>query len=218
MIKNRLFHQPQAVLWDMDGVLLQSDHLWKNGFINETLENGHQWSSIDTTACRGKTNNDITLHLATIFDLNLAQKIVKNVEDSVVANITPALISPRAIEVLTYYYNKEIPMAIVTSSLPEVVQALERLLPLPFFKQKITSLDVTKGKPDPQGYLLAAKYLKVDIEHSLVFEDSDSGIQAGINSKAHVVAMPKSNNFQPNSKLTIVKDLEDWHTRFLLEQ
>ena len=102
-------------------------------------------------------------------------------KDSVVANITPALISPRATEVLTYYYNKEIPMAIVTSSLPEVVQALERLLPLPFFKQKITSLDVTKGKTDPQGYLLAAKYLKVDIEHSLVFEDSDSGIQAGIN-------------------------------------
>lgn len=216
MEKNNNHYHPQAVLWDMDGVLVQTDHLWKNGFIEKTKEQGHIWRSEDTAACRGRTGEDIALHLSTIFTSSQARKIVKEVENFVASNINHGILSKNVVEVLTYYYNKSIPMAVVTSSLPEIVESLEKILPLPFFKEKITSKDVSVGKPNPQGYYLAAQKLGVEIKECLIFEDSDSGIQAALSSGAHVIAMPKTETFQPSTRLTIVKDVKDWHERYLL--
>lgn len=79
--------------------------------------------------------------------------------------------------------------AVVTSA--SRVLATNRMaaagIPLP--ELLVSADDITRGKPDPQGYLLAAEALGVDIASTVVFEDSAAGIQAGRASGARTVAI-----------------------------
>lgn len=58
------------------------------------------------------------------------------------------------------------------------------------FDVTISDNDVTRSKPDPEGYLKAADALSVDISRSLIFEDSITGVTAAIASGAFVIGLP----------------------------
>ena len=68
---------------------------------------------------------------------------------------------------------------IVTSALPQLAHARLEKAGIPIPKELVTSSDVTKGKPDPEPYLVGSRKLSVDIERSIVFEDAPNGILAG---------------------------------------
>ena len=206
---------PSAVLWDMDGVLVQNDHMWKDGYVTQTLINGHKWRDEDTKACRGKTGEDIAKHLSTIFPIDLALSIVANVEQGVVEGMDHSILGNHSLEVLDYYFSRSIPMAIVTSSVNAVVDKYVSLLSKDYFSLHITSADTPIGKPNPFGYQLASDKLGVNIKDCIVFEDSDTGIQAGINSGAHVIALPRNEQWVSGEKLDVVKDLQDFYNKFL---
>jgi beta-phosphoglucomutase-like phosphatase (HAD superfamily) len=211
-----IFNSPQAVLWDLDGVLVQTDHLWKNGYVEQTLLNGHLWQESDTKACRGKTGDDIAKHLATIFNPEIALKIVDEVEKSVIRGMDHTVLPTHSIEILDYYYQREVPMVIVTSSIPAVVEQYLTLLPKNYFSFYLTSKDTAIGKPDPQGYNLVMSRLSLSSEKCLVFEDSDTGIQAGVNSGSNVVALPRTQNWENSPRLSIYTSLSEFYFKNLL--
>ena len=76
---------------------------------------------------------------------------------------------------------------IVTSALPQLAHARLEKAGIPIPKELVTSSDVTKGKPDPEPYLVGARKLSVDIERCIVFEDAPNGILAGKRSGAALV-------------------------------
>jgi mannitol-1-/sugar-/sorbitol-6-phosphatase len=76
--------------------------------------------------------------------------------------------------------------AVVTSAPPELATVRMRAAKLPLPRVLVTSEDVRRGKPDPEGFLLAAERLGVRIEQCLVFEDSAAGVAAARASGAHV--------------------------------
>ncbi|MDR2125354.1 MAG: HAD family phosphatase [Prevotellaceae bacterium] len=65
-----------------------------------------------------------------------------------------------------------------------------------WFNVIVSANRVTRSKPDPQGYLLAAENLKSDVNDCIVFEDSFAGIEAGRNAKMTVVALATTNSRQ----------------------
>lgn len=81
--------------------------------------------------------------------------------------------------------------AVVTSSDAQKMSYLQRRHPgfLDRFTTVVTAADVTRSKPDPQGYLLAAERIAVPIERCFVFEDSLSGMAAGMASGATVISL-----------------------------
>lgn len=81
--------------------------------------------------------------------------------------------------------------AVVTSSDAQKMSYLQRRHPgfLNRFSTVVTAADVTRSKPDPQGYLLAAERIAVPIERCFVFEDSLSGMAAGMAAGATVVSL-----------------------------
>lgn len=96
---------------------------------------------------------------------------------------------PHALETITFFYEKRVPLALVTSSSGEEVAVILQKLGLQgFFRHIITRDDVTNVKPHPEPYEQAVKRMGVDKKDCIVIEDTLSGIHsataAGITSLA----------------------------------
>lgn len=79
--------------------------------------------------------------------------------------------------------------AIVTSAIRPLAAKRMALCGLPFPATSVTAEDVSEGKPDPQGYLLGAARLGVAPSETIVFEDAEAGIRAGLAAGARVVVV-----------------------------
>ncbi|WMY10961.1 HAD-IA family hydrolase [Paraburkholderia phenoliruptrix] len=88
--------------------------------------------------------------------------------------------------------------AIVTSADRVLAQNRIAAAGLPMPDVLVTAEDVDQGKPSPDGYLLAARQLKVDVRSCIVFEDAPAGITAGLRAGAQVVAVASTHT---NGKL-----------------
>jgi len=98
---------------------------------------------------------------------------------------------PEAKEFLTWLQSIGVPRVLVTSSdnkkmehLRDEIPELERMM-----TDKVTADKITRSKPDPEGYLLAAKLIGADPQHCAVFEDSLQGVKAGKASGAYVIGV-----------------------------
>lgn len=98
---------------------------------------------------------------------------------------------PGAKDFVEWLINEDIPRALVTSSDDEKMQHLREQLPeLEKMMTDIVTADkITKSKPDPEGYLLAAKLIGIEPKHCVVFEDSLQGVKAGKASGSYVVGI-----------------------------
>jgi sugar-phosphatase len=76
--------------------------------------------------------------------------------------------------------------AVVTSATRDLAEVRMRAANIPIPEVMVTAENVSRGKPDPEGFLLAAKQLGVPIGECLVFEDSPAGVRAAKASGAHV--------------------------------
>ncbi|MEZ4670101.1 MAG: HAD family phosphatase [Anaerolineae bacterium] len=87
------------------------------------------------------------------------------------------------------------PVALVTSGEPHKVEAVLSQLNIEnVFSTIVTAVDIQHGKPDPEGYLLAAKRLAQAPENCVVFEDSTAGITAGYSAGAFCVGLDSWGN------------------------
>lgn len=94
-----------------------------------------------------------------------------------------------AIDFLATLNQHNIPWAIVTSGTKPVATARMKAAGIPTPPKLVTAELITKGKPDPEPFLLGADKIGIDIRDCIVFEDAPAGIQAGIASRAQVVAI-----------------------------
>jgi HAD superfamily hydrolase (TIGR01509 family) len=110
-----------------------------------------------------------------------------------------------------------VPMALVSAS-PRIIvdAALAHIQPLPF-STTISSDDVKRTKPDPEGYLKAAHELKVDIGNSLILEDSLTGVTAARASGAKVIAVPHLVKIERDFQTKVLKSLEELDIDLLRE-
>jgi beta-phosphoglucomutase-like phosphatase (HAD superfamily) len=92
--------------------------------------------------------------------------------------------------------------------------ALSHVKPIPF-KVTISSDDVQKTKPDPEGYLKAAEQLGVNIRNSLILEDSATGVAAARASGARVIAVPHLVQIDADHQTKVIKSLEELSVNLL---
>jgi sugar-phosphatase len=99
--------------------------------------------------------------------------------------------------------------AIVTSAPAALARLRISVAGLPFPRIMVTGEDVTRGKPDPQGYLLAAEKLGVPIADCLVFEDAPAGLQAGEAAGASVLAITATHTAPLDPPYPAIRDYQD---------
>jgi sugar-phosphatase len=174
-------HTYAAFLFDMDGTVLDSsaavDRVWgswakRHGVdVPTLLASVHGVRSEDTIRRFGGADVDVAKEAQWILEAEVADV------DGVVA--LPGIQDfVAALDPDTW--------AIVTSAPRALAEVRLRAVNLPIPKVMITAEDVKRGKPDPQGFLLGAQRLGVNIGECLVFEDSPAGVAAAKAAGAHV--------------------------------
>lgn len=175
-----------AALFDLDGVLIDSESIytvfWNR--MNELFPTG-----IDNFSyvIKGTTLPQILNRYFPDPKVQAELRVyLKKQEAEMVYRIFPGV--ERFLKALK---EKGIPTAIVTSSNDAKMKVLfDSLLGFrDYFDVVVTDTDVTRSKPDPQGYMLAAERLGVPSEHCVVFEDSRAGLEAGRRAGGKVVAV-----------------------------
>jgi len=183
-----------AVLFDMDGVLVDSEQHWNEVRAAFAAAHGRPWGPDDQGAVMGGNTRQWAatmrerLHLEDVDP----EQIMREVVDGVVARFESGEVPviPGAAEAVRRIAS-HVPVAIATSAHPEVVRAAIARLGLEgVFAAVACSDEVDHGKPSPDVYLLAAARLGVEPARSLVVEDSLNGVLAGRAAGATVVLVP----------------------------
>lgn len=164
----------QAVLFDLDGTLVQSTSL-----ISDILRAWAIEQQLDPNQVidysHGKRTQDIVAHFIedecpSIHYEALTQKFLE------AAHQTQAI--KGAIAFIQLLNARNIPWAIVSSSENALIHSRMSAAGFPKPQSVVSAEMIQQGKPHPEGYLLAAEMLQVSIQHCLIFEDSSAGILA----------------------------------------
>ena len=200
-----------AILFDMDGTLVDSEPLWLEAEIEVMESVGCNWTQEDQLLCLGgpreRTESIMQERSKGVkpigffgdqLDLIMARKLKEELS-----------LIPNALEIISECRDYGLKVALVTASGGVLMNNVLQRFPEDFFNTTVCADDVVKSKPDPAPYLLAAQKLEVDITKCVVVEDSITGVTSGLASGAQVIGIPHLVNLPVNDNLRIVKALSD---------
>ena len=204
-------HFFDAVLFDMDGLTINSEPQWLEAEIELTAPYGYNWTTEDQAACLGGPLWRVGQYMSDVCNGAEDGSYFHNAIVQLMANKVRqfADFMPGAKSLLSQLHEAEIPLALVSAS-PRIIvdAALGHVQPIPF-RMTISSDDVKETKPNPEGYLKAASLLGVDIANCLILEDSATGVKAAQASGAKVIAVPHLVKIAENAQTKVVHSLEE---------
>ncbi|WP_372727957.1 HAD family hydrolase [Nocardioides sp.] len=184
--------RPAAVLWDMDGTLVDTEPYWIESEYAIAERYGGTWSNEHALNLVGndliESGRYIREHMG--IDVEPAQ-IVEELLDGVVSHVERAVPwRPGATEQLAALVAAGVPCALVTMSYRRFVAPILAALPPETFSAIVTGDAVSHGKPHPEPYLKAAAMLRVDPAACLAVEDSNTGARSAVAAGCQVLVVP----------------------------
>ena len=183
---------PAAVLWDMDGTLVDTEPYWMVAETELVQSFGGVWTHAD---CMLMVGSGLWASAAVLQERGVeldADEIVQWLTNRVQAQLTEHGVPwrPGARELLGELKDAGIPMALVTMSVERMARQIADLIGFAAFDTIVAGDMVTHGKPHPEAYLAAAAFLGVDPEHCVAVEDSVPGVAAAVAAGAVVIGVP----------------------------
>ncbi|GAA4766520.1 HAD family hydrolase [Microbacterium gilvum] len=184
--------QPLAVLWDMDGTLIDSEPYWMAAETPLVESFGGTWDHEQALQLVGLGLPDAARVLQ---GAGVGMEV-----DAIVAHLTDAVLRqmgelgvpfrPGAQELLRSLRAAGVRTALVTMSLHRMAASIVELLDFDAFDLVLGGDDVPRPKPHPDPYLRAAELLGVDIAHTVAIEDSPNGLRSAVASGAVSLGVP----------------------------
>ncbi|TKA12333.1 HAD family hydrolase [Actinacidiphila oryziradicis] len=207
----------QAVLLDMDGTLVDTEGFWWDAEVEVFAELGHALDEAHREVVVGGpmtrslghlisvTGTDATLaELSALINLRFTELIGRGVP-----------LMPGARRLLTELAAHEVPTALVSASHRRVIDTVLVSLGPEHFAFSLAGDEVTRTKPHPDPYLLAAARLGADPARCVVIEDTPTGVRAAEAAGCRVVAVPSIAPIGPAPGRTVVGSLEHVDLSFL---
>lgn len=182
---------PAAVLWDMDGTLIDSEPYWIEAEMSIAARFGVSWTHADGLTLVG---NPLDVSAQVLIDRGVRLTEAEIIDTLVTEVASRAAASmpwvPEARALLGEVVAAGIPCALVTMSFGSLVEQVVAQAGS-VFAAVVTGDQVARGKPDPEAYLLAAQRLGVDPAQCIAIEDSPVGIRSAHASGAATIAVPR---------------------------
>jgi HAD superfamily hydrolase (TIGR01509 family) len=181
-----------AIVFDLDGVIVDSEHLWDRARRELVDERGGTWKDDATRAMMGMSSVEWSSY----------------VHEELGVDLSPQEISTAVVERLEQLYREELPLlpgareavialaaqwplGLASSANREIIDLVLELAELaPYFAATVSSEEVPRGKPAPDVYLEAARRLDVPPMQCAAIEDSTNGIRSAAAAGMSVVALP----------------------------
>ena len=198
-----------AVFFDMDGLMVDSEPEWLQSEIDVTAPYGYTWLEEDQIACLGGPLSRVGQYM---FDKcgqqNSPEFFTQSLIDTQAAKMrgnTPTM--PGAVELVRELQSHGVKTALVSASPRNIVDAVLDNLGHDLFPFSISSDDVVNTKPHPDGYLKAAAISQSEINNCLIFEDSLTGMKAATSSGAFLIAVPHLVTIEESVRVRVIKSL-----------
>ncbi len=185
---------PAAVLFDMDGLLVDTEPTWTVAEVELAERLGGRWTDALKASIVGtRIETAVPVILGTLGHPQAPELVERTIAELLSrmvelfrGELTPL---PGALELLAEVQAAGVPVALVSSSYRVLVDAVVARLDLTF-DLVLAGDEVRYAKPHPEPYQTACARLGVDPAHTVVLEDSPSGIQSGEAAGCAVVAVP----------------------------
>jgi HAD superfamily hydrolase (TIGR01509 family) len=206
---------PAALLFDMDGTLVDSEELWLEAEIRTMRALGASWGPDDQAHCLGGPLERVADYMVQRAGTSVAPEAVGQrllAEVLGLVRAVPPLWRPGARELVIDCLDQRVPCALVSASwrslMDAVVEAITDDLGRQPFDVIVAGDEVTASKPHPEPYLAAARTLGVAIADCAAVEDSPTGVRSAHASGAFTVAVPHLVPITPDAGLVVVPTLE----------
>lgn len=199
-----------AVLWDMDGTLVDTEEVWWRAEMDTLNRLGAHWTIDD---CKSMIGSDLGAS-ARVWMGRIPKGVIGI--DDLVAEVHGAVISglkagvrfqPGALDLLAALRAEGMPCALVSASYRTMVDAVLSHCPPDVFDVTVAGDEVSRGKPDPEPYRTAARLVGADPARCVVLEDSPPGAASGNAAGALVIAIPQHIPVPPAPHRILVESL-----------
>ena len=210
--------EPTAVLFDMDGTLIDSEPVWFETQARLLAGYGFELGPEHWEKVLGQPNEVSAKYLLRVSGIGLAwRELSDKIEIAMVEQLSQGIdLLPGAKELLVELQTAGVPTALVSASSRRIVDACIGGIGADFFRHTVSGDDVARTKPDPQPYLLAAELLGVDPAGCVVIEDSPIGTASGAAAGCRVLSVPHATVEVPDlPRVTKVASLEGVNLAFL---
>jgi HAD superfamily hydrolase (TIGR01509 family) len=201
----------QAVLFDMDGTLVDTEPYWIAAEYALVDSFGGTWSDEHAHALVGNALIDSAIYIREHGGVDLdPPAIVELLLDDVVRAAGEQIPwRPGARELLAEVASRGVPCALVTMSYARLAVTMTDQLPTGTFAAVVTGDQVNDGKPHPEAYLTALDRLAAEPAYSVAIEDSPTGVASAEAAGCLVVGVPHRVPIQPAPGRVLVDSLAD---------
>jgi HAD superfamily hydrolase (TIGR01509 family) len=184
--------QIEAVVFDLDGVLVDSEHVWDEARKELAAERGGRWHERASRDMMGMSSLEWSRYMHDEIGLRerpeeISAEVVRRLEEIYRRELPLVEGAREAVERLAARW----PLALASSSNRELIDLVLELSGLGLdFRVTVSSEEVARGKPAPDVYLEAARRLGVAPERCAAIEDSENGIRSAEAAGMRVLAIP----------------------------
>ncbi|MFE6750268.1 HAD family hydrolase [Kitasatospora purpeofusca] len=202
---------PAAVLFDMDGTLVDTEHLWWEAAAELADELRHPLTEADAPEVLGQAIEHTAAHLhrvsgTALSEAELADRLGDSFAGKVAAETVPR---PGALALLAELRDARVPTALVSASPRRVVDMVLGTIGRDWFAVTLAAEDTPRTKPAPDPYLAAAARLGLDPAVCVAVEDTPTGVASASAAGCAVLAVPSTGTAIPDgSRITLLDSLE----------
>jgi HAD superfamily hydrolase (TIGR01509 family) len=183
---------PAAVLWDMDGTLVNTEPYWISAETELIESFGGTWSHEEALQLVGSglfaSAQILQAKGVALSEVEIIDRLTDRVLEQLIEFGIPW--RPGARELLTELREQSIPTALVTMSVSRMAHHIADRLGFVGFDAVVSGDDVVEAKPHPEPYLRGAQLLGVDPADCVAIEDSEPGIRSASAAGAVVIGVP----------------------------
>jgi HAD superfamily hydrolase (TIGR01509 family) len=216
--RQAIITDPAAVLFDMDGLLLDSEPAWHECTTAMARRLGFAWGAKDQAHCIGGT---IDATCRYIVDVTGTTRSAPDIQRELIADVARHFeaglpVHDGATRLLDGVRARGVAVGLVSSSFRVLVDAALRTLGPDRFDVTVSGDEVRHGKPHPEPYLTACAHLGVEPARVVVVEDALNGVRSAEAAGCRVVAVPSVAPIPPAPRRRVAVSLADVTVDWLL--